>query len=86
MFRRFSIEVFKMHSESHRKPGFFIFSLYENIRDCTPYSPEGGAESCIGFEAGRIHKEGGASRSESYLTIAGGNRSMKSPALPTAPP
>ena len=34
----------------------------------------------------RIPKEGGASRSESYLTIAGGNRSMKSPALPTAPP
>ena len=34
----------------------------------------------------RIPKEGGASRSESYLTIATGNRSMKSPASPTAPP
>ena len=31
----------------------------------------------VGFEAGKILKRGGASRSESNETIAGGNRSLE---------
>ena len=56
-----------------------MFSLRENVRDCTPYAPEGGAENFVGFEAGRILKEGGfadsASLSRILAELLGGTRS-----------
>ncbi len=48
---------------------FFIESNREKFGDCTPYSPEGGAESQPGSEAGRILKEGGFADSASLSRI-----------------
>ena len=59
--------------------GFCIESNREEFRDCTPYSPEGGAESRLVSEAGRILKEGGfadsAFLSRILAELLGGTRS-----------
>ena len=58
---------------------FLIESNREKFRDCTPYSPEGGAEIFVVSEAGRILKEGGfadsASLSRILAELLGGTRS-----------